>query len=103
MRPKASDSERLLLLTLMLESAIGADDWPQVTELLDARSKAIEELGTAPADLVREIGAAEERMLKTLRARLSAVKGDMRNLSAALRIAAPYSRMQPDPSLSMAG
>jgi hypothetical protein len=103
MRPKASQAERLLLLTLTLESAVEAEDWSEVSDILNVRNVVLDCLEPIPAVTARDICAAEERMLTSLRRRLVGVRADMRNLSAALRIAAPYSREQSSGSLSLAG
>jgi hypothetical protein len=109
MQPKANShtdavlGQRLLLITLTLEAAIQADDWREVTALLSARASLIEGLESVPQGLLIQIGIAEERMLTTLRQRLVAVRGDIRNLTAALRISSPYSRAQRSPSFSLAG
>src|SRR4051794_25580299 len=102
MQPKPAEAERLLLLTLTLEAAIQAENWPEVTEILKARSGLLDCLTTCPATLADEITAVEERMLTTLRQRLRGIRSDLRNLSAALRIASPYLREQQS-SLSLAG
>jgi hypothetical protein len=94
MQPKATVAERLLLLTLTLESAVETEDWNEVSQILTARAALLDSLQGMSSVTAAEIGAAEERMLSSLRKRLGLVKADMRNLTAALRIASPYSREQ---------
>ena len=102
MQPESNRAQSLLVLTLMIEAAIQASDWPEVKSLLDARANLIVELDSLPHSTAEEIGAVEERILTTLRRRLTGVRGDLRNLTAALRIAAPYARSQRTASLSLA-
>ncbi|HWA84454.1 MAG TPA: hypothetical protein VG820_13515 [Fimbriimonadaceae bacterium] len=103
MQPDRQDAERLVVLTLLLESALLAEDWATVRETFRVRAELIEAVGTVPQDTARKIGEIEERTLASLRKRLAAVRADMRNLTAALRIASPYSKAQAQPSLSLAG
>jgi len=99
---KASSAQRLLVLTLMIEAAVQNNDWREVKSLLNTRAELIDDLQSLPKEVAREIGIAEERILTTLRKRLVGVRGDLRNLTAALRIAAPYARAQKPASLSLA-
>jgi hypothetical protein len=99
----SADADRLLLLTLMLEPAIEAEDWPQITELLRARASILEDILAFPNEIYSRVVRADERMLAMLQQRLVGVRSDMRNLSAALKIAAPYARESSSPSLSLAG
>jgi len=101
--PKAHDGQRLLLLTLMVETAIQTEAWPEVTELLNARALLIDRVEGLPENIASELAIVEERMLTTLRLRLGAVRADLRNLSAALRIARPYSNAPAASLLSLAG
>ena len=103
MRPESKNAERLLLLTLMLESAILSEDWVQVTELVNTRAQVIEGIEPASPEVVQQIGLVEERMLTLLRRRIKEVRSDLRNLSAALRIAAPYTQTPRPSRLSLAG
>jgi hypothetical protein len=100
---KNAASEKLLLLTLTLEAAVEAENWSEVTETLKARAAVVETLSAIPESTMREVTAVEERMLTVLRRRLIGVRADMRNLSAALRIASPYANGRGDSSLSLAG
>lgn len=102
MRPNHPGAERLLLLTLMLESAVEAEDWRQIDELLLARTHAIETCPAQERPVLEHLASIEERILETLRRRLTAVKSDMRNLTAALRIADPYARPAAADRLSLA-
>ncbi|HVT11061.1 MAG TPA: hypothetical protein VHE55_02245 [Fimbriimonadaceae bacterium] len=101
-QPDRQDAERLLVLTLLLESALQAEDWSAVRETFRARAELIDSLGVVPQDIAKKIGEIEERTLTGLRQRLIAIRADMRNLTAALRIASPYSRAQSASSLSLA-
>lgn len=103
MQPNRNEAERLLILTLLLESALGQEDWAAAQEIFRARAELIEATDAIPEDVVRKIAAVEDRTLTTLRRRLVTVRADMRNLSAALRITSPYSKMNAAPSLSLAG
>ena len=96
------DGERLLILTLGLEAAISESDWKQVTELFRARQALIEELSGVSSDWLMKIATVEERMLILLQTRLQAVRADMRNLSAVLKIAGPYAKVQRQSMLSLA-
>jgi hypothetical protein len=97
------DADRLLLLTMMLEAAVAEEEWPRVTEIFSARAALLQDLRAFPEEIYAQITTIEERTLTTLRRRLTAVRGDMRNLSAALKIAAPYARKQESTLLSLAG
>lgn len=103
MRHKASDAQRLLILTLSLEAAVSNEDWQEVSSTLTARSQIIDVLASVPKDIAEQIAKAEDRMLSTLRSRLILVRADMRNLSAALRIASSYTKADHGSSLSLAG
>jgi len=103
MLPKATDGDRLLLLTFMLEAAVAADDWTDITEIIRARAALIGTLNELSKELIEEIGEVEERVLTVLRRKLVGTRADIRNLSAALRIAAPYVRAQRASTLSLAG
>jgi hypothetical protein len=103
MQPKATIAERLLLLTLTLEAAVESEDWNEVSQIFTARAALLDSLQGMPSATAAEINAAEERMLTSLRKRLALVRADMRNLTAALRIASPYSREQSEAHLSLAG
>jgi len=94
--------QRLLVLTLMIESAVASSDWSEVKSLLNARAELMDDLRSLPKSTAGEIGLVEERILTVLRKRLSGVRGDLRNLTAALRIAAPYARSQRPATLSLA-
>lgn len=96
-------AERLLLLSLTLEGALEAEDWHQVNELLEARAALLPITPSMPQKALEELTQIEERMLTKLRARMDAVKVDLRNLNAAVRIANPYMREDANSSISLAG
>ena len=98
----SSDSERLLVLTLVLETAIQERNWRQVSELFAARQCLMAELSSVPAETLEKIGMIENRILSALQKSLLGVRADLRNLTAALRIAGPYSRAQRASTLSLA-
>jgi hypothetical protein len=102
MQPEG-DAERLLILTMMLEIAIGEEDWPRVSEILFARASLMQALTAFPEHIYTQITVIEDRTLTALRRRLGSVRADMRNLSAALKIAAPYTRRRETSLLSLAG
>ena len=100
---KSSAGDRLLLLTLTLEAAVAEENWTEVSEILGARGAILDAGQNISAKTLEEMLDIEERILTTLRRRLMAVKGDMRNLSTALRIASPYVRDAAASSFSLAG
>jgi hypothetical protein len=93
---------RLLVLTLALEQAVHADDWRGIGEALAARDTLLLEPLSLDESSHQEIAAIEERILKTLRHRLTETRVEMRNLSTALRIAAPYAKPIAHSALSLA-
>jgi len=104
MRPDPKDSEKLLLLTLTMEAAVQDENWREVNEIVRARAELIETLSDVPEETLARISTVEERMLTLLRRRLVGVRADMRNLSAALRIANSHNRTRDTrSSLSLAG
>ncbi len=78
---------RLIVLTLNLEVAVQNEDWPEVATLLKARGDILDSVGAIPPVVLSEIQAIEERIYAVLAHRIKQVKVDMRNLSAAIRIA----------------
>ena len=100
---EAPVGDRLIILSLTLEAAVRDENWAEVAELLDARSAVLDAQPKLSKQVVDELSAIDERMLTSLRHRLAAVKGDMRNLSAALRISNPYGRQRTQASVSLAG
>jgi hypothetical protein len=100
---KSSAGDRLLLLTLTLDAAVTNESWAEVSEILKARGEIADSGCRISEKTLQEIGQIEERILTTLRRRLLAVKGDMRNLATALRIASPYVRGAETSSFSLAG
>lgn len=101
---KNRDAEKLLLLTLTLESAVDGENWLEVAEIFKSRAELIESLADVPDDTLRRISVVEDRTLTLLRQRLGGVRADMRNLSAALRITNSFNRgRQAQSSLSLAG
>ena len=98
----STDCDRLLVLTLILETAIQERNWQQVSELFDARQCLMEDLSSILPETFEKIGMVENRILLALQKSLSGVRADLRNLTAALRIAGPYSKSQRTPMLSLA-
>lgn len=101
MQLSRKEADRLIALSLNLEAAVLAEDWAQVTLLVNARGEILEK-HTLTEALYKEVAAIDERMLNELRSRLAGVKADMRNLSTAIKVASPYAKQEPAGSMSVA-
>src|ERR1044072_2811661 len=101
MQLNQGDFDRLIPLTLSIEAAGASEDWPQVNQLLTARGVILDQ-GPLPESVYTEVRAIDERMLTELRKGLAGVKKDLRNLSAALKVASPYAKQGQGASISLA-
>jgi hypothetical protein len=98
-----ADGEMLLLLSLNLEQALSHEDWATANELLSSRDQTLSSAVAIEPGLAAEIACVEDRILLMLRDRIAETTVDMRNLSAALRLASAYNRTQHGSHISLAG
>jgi hypothetical protein len=95
MRPEV---ERLRLLTLTLEQALGAEDWPQVQALLDERDRHLEALEKSSSTIRQsDWSDAELRCLTELRRKREAIVAELQESSRRKSMVTAY-RASHEPS-----